>query len=111
MKNLRVWNSVVLGMYALALLLLAYFFFSHEWHLVSYRNALLSDDFILRFSAFWFISFLLTIMVYLLNLSFNYLWLPRTEKIVAIQAGKLILAVGLSAAFFTVVIVSLSRLQ
>lgn len=100
-----------MGVYALILLLLAYLFFGYEWHFISYRNALLSDDFILRFSAFWFISFLLTVMVYLLNLSFNYLWLPRAEKAVAIQAGKLILAMGLSAAFFAVVIVTLSGLK
>ncbi|MBX0332143.1 hypothetical protein K3G39_02730 [Pontibacter sp. HSC-14F20] len=111
MKNLRVWNGAILGTYALALLVLAYFFFAHELYLISYEPTLLSDDFILRFFAFWFISFLLTIMVYLLNLSLNYLWLPRSEKIVAMQAGKLILAVGLSAAFFAVVIVTLSGLQ
>ena len=95
--------------YALALLLLAYFFFAHELHLISYRANILSEDFILRFFSFWFISFLLTIMVYLINLSLNYLWLSRSEKIEAMQAGKLILAVGLSAAFFAVVIVTLSR--
>ncbi|EJF11053.1 hypothetical protein I0P70_05770 [Pontibacter sp. FD36] len=111
MKNLRVWNGAILAAYAMALLLLAYFFFAHELHLISYEATLLSEDFILRFFAFWFISFLLTIMVYLLNLSLNYLWLPRPEKVVAMQAGKLILAMGLSAALFAVVIVTLSGLQ
>lgn len=110
MKNLRVWNSAILVSYALVLLLLAYFFFAHELHLISYEATFLSEDFMLRFVAFWFISFLLTVMVYLLNLSLNYLWLPRAEKTVAMQAGKLILAVGLSAAFFAVVLVTLSRL-
>jgi hypothetical protein len=111
MKNLRVWNGAVLGMYALLLLLLAYFFFAHELHFMSYNNALLSEDFMLRFTAFWFISFLLTIMVYLLNVSLNYLWLPRAEKSVAIQAGKLILAMGLFAALSAFLIVTFSELQ
>lgn len=111
MKNLRVWNGAVLVLYTAVLLLLAYFFFAYELQFISYDNALLSDDFMLRFSAFWFISFLLTIMVYLLNISLNYLWLPRGEKIVAMQAGKLMLAIGLSAAFFTVVIITLSGLR
>lgn len=106
MKNLRVWNGAILVSYALALLLLAYFFFAHELHLISYEATFLSGDFMLRFFAFWFISFLLTVMVYLVNLSLNYFWLPRAEKTVAMQAGKLILAVGLSAAFFAVVLVS-----
>ncbi|SIT93479.1 hypothetical protein [Pontibacter indicus] len=110
MKNLRVWNAAILGSYALALLLLAYFFFAHELHRISYEANLLSEDFMLRFCAFWFISFLLTVMVYLFNLNLNYLWLPRAEKIVAVQAGKLILAVGLAAAFFAVALVMLSRL-
>ncbi|PKV63031.1 hypothetical protein [Pontibacter ramchanderi] len=111
MKNQRLWNGAILGVYAVALLLMAYFFFAHELQLVSYEATFLSDDFILRFFAFWFISFLLTIMVYLLNLSLNYFWLPRSEKIVAMQAGKLTLAVGISAAFFAVVLVALGGLQ
>jgi hypothetical protein len=111
MKNLRIWNSAVLGSYAFALLLLAYFFFAHELHIGPYEGALLPEDFMLRFSAFWFISFLLTIMVYLLNLNLNYLWLPRGEKIVATQVGKLILAVGLFTALFAVAVVLLGTVQ
>ena len=111
MKNLRVWNGAILGTYALALLLLAYFFFAHELHRISYDATLLSEDFMLRFCAFWFISFLLKVIVYLFNLNLNYFWLPRAEKIVAMQAGKLILAVGLSAAVLAVVLVTVSRLS
>lgn len=98
MRNLRVWNSAVLGGYAFILILLAYFFFSYEIRVLPYRDNYLSEDFIVRFSAFWFISFLLTIMVYLLNLSLNYLWLPRSEKVAALKAGKLTLGVGLLGA-------------
>jgi hypothetical protein len=107
LKNLRVWSSVVLGGYAMALLLLAYFFFAYELQLISYGDSHLSEDFIIRFTAFWFISFLLTIMVYLLNLSLNYVWLPRSEKIVAVRAGKAILSLGLLAAIFIMVFISL----
>lgn len=109
MRNLRVWNSAVLVGYAFLLILLAYFFFSHEILIVPYREPDLSEDFIVRFSAFWFISFLLTIMVYLLNLSLNYLWLPRAEKIVALRAGKLILGMGLLGA--TIVLTVLTFLN
>ncbi len=111
MKNLRVWNSAVLGGYALSLLLLAYFFFAHELHISPYNGAFLPEDFMLRFSAFWFISFLLTIIVYLLNLNLNYLWLPRAEKIVATQVGKLMLAVGLFTALFAMAVVLLGGVK
>lgn len=111
MKNLRVWNSAVLGGYALSLLLLAYFFFAQELRTNPYGGALPPEDFMLRFAAFWFVSFLLSIMVYLLNLSLNYLRLPRSEKVVAIQAGKLILAVGLFTALFAVATVMLGGIR
>lgn len=98
---------MVLGGYTLTLLVLAYyFFFTHELRIFSYRSHLLSEDFMVRFSAFWFISFLLTIMVYLLNLSLNYLWLPRAEKTTALLAGKLILGLGLLGALVAILLFS-----
>ncbi|MHC2990929.1 hypothetical protein OB13_04775 [Pontibacter sp. HJ8] len=106
MRNLRVWNSVVLGAYALSLILLAYLFFAQELHVSPYQGSGLSEDFIVRFSAFWFISFLLTIMVYLFNLSLNYLWLPKPEKNVAFQAGKLMFGAGLLGAMIVMLLYS-----
>ncbi|MBD1397144.1 hypothetical protein H9Q13_08215 [Pontibacter sp. JH31] len=97
-KNLRLWNSAVLVGYAFLLVLLAFVFFSPEIETAPYRKPYLSVDFIVRFSAFWFVSFLLTILVYLSNISLNYLWLPRADKLVAVRAGKLILGLGLTGA-------------
>jgi hypothetical protein len=106
MRNLRVWNSVVLGVYGLSLILLAYLFFAHELRVSPYQGSRLSEDFIFRFSVFWFTSFLLTIMVYLLNLSLNYLWLPHVEKNFALQAGKLMFGAGLLGAIIVMILYS-----
>ncbi|WP_018479048.1 hypothetical protein [Pontibacter roseus] len=106
MRNLRVLNSVVLGAFGFSLVLLAYLFFAHELRYSPYQQGYLSNDFIFRFSAFWFISFLLTILVYLLNLSLNYLRLPRAEKDVAMLAGKLIFGAGLFGAVVVMVLFS-----
>jgi uncharacterized BrkB/YihY/UPF0761 family membrane protein len=106
MRNLRVWNSAVLGVYGVSILLLACLFFAHELRYTPYQGSHLSEDFMVRFSAFWFVSFLLTILVYLFNLSLNYLWLPRAEKNEALQAGKLIFSLGLVGALIAVIIFS-----
>ena len=106
MRNLRVWNGAVLGIYGVTILLLACLFFAHELRYAPYHGSSLSEDFMVRFTAFWFVSFLVTILVYLVNLSLNHLWLPPAEKNEALQAGKLIFSMGMVGAMVAAIIFS-----
>jgi hypothetical protein len=98
MLKIRLQYGVVLLAHTVSLFFLAYLFFTKDLYAYPSPNEGLSVDFTLRFTAFWFISFLLTLLLYLLYLSASATWLPALEKQRALRAGRLVFSMGMTAA-------------
>ncbi|MCC9165764.1 hypothetical protein LN893_02790 [Pontibacter sp. XAAS-A31] len=89
------------------LVLLACLFLMVDTSLFNRLQGQLPNTFMVRFAFFWFLSFILTLCVFLCNLNYNYIGLPLNDKIVSLRVCKLLLALGVvmgatfSILFFT----------
>ncbi|MFD2247219.1 hypothetical protein [Pontibacter ruber] len=98
MIKLRLQYGVVILAHTISLFVLAYLFFTKDLYAYHSPDEGLSVDFTLRFAAFWFISFLVTLLLYLIYLGTSSAWLPAHEKQRALSMGKLLFSLGMSAA-------------
>ena len=98
MLKIRLQYGVVLLAHTVSLFFLAYLFFTKDFYAYHSPGQGLSVEFALRFTAFWFISFLVTLLLYLLYLSASAAWLPALEKQRALRMGRLLFSFGMTAA-------------
>ncbi|MFT2007963.1 hypothetical protein ACMA1I_04745 [Pontibacter sp. 13R65] len=93
MKRLRVPITVIVSAYGSILLLLAAIFLMRDQTLHSLQTTL-PLTFLMRFGAFWFISFLLAVIIYLVNLNLNYMGIPATQRKHGTRLGTFVLGAG-----------------
>ncbi|MEJ8755975.1 hypothetical protein WG947_03125 [Pontibacter sp. H259] len=87
MRKLLESNRLLLCVYACLLLSLASFFIFREQRLSYLTDHKLPFLFLVRFGAFWFVSFMLAIVFYLAYLSYQPMLLKKPDKVLARRLG------------------------
>jgi hypothetical protein len=94
----RYYSFCLLLLHAALLLFLGFYFLAREEHLLFSMRQQLPLQFMLRFSAFWFISFVFTLLVFLLHIQHFQVQIPEVERSLAVQVGKYAFSLGAGAA-------------
>jgi len=110
-QNSRYYSFCLLMLHAALLLFLSYNFLTREDHLLYYLQQKLPLQFLLRFCAFWFVSFIFTLTVFLVYVQRYQLQIPAVERSYAILAGKYAFSFGAGAAFVFFVLLYLLLLR
>lgn len=97
-QNSQYYSFCLLMLYAALLLFLSFCFLAREDYLLNFLQQKLPLQFLLRFCAFWFVSFVFTLSVFLLYVQRYQLRIPAVERSYAIQAGKYAFSIGAGAA-------------
>lgn len=89
-------NRLILFVYGCLLLCLASYFVIREYRLPYLLENELPFLFLVRFGAFWFVSLMLAVVLYLGHLSYHYLLLKEPDKALARRAGLLTFWLGVA---------------
>jgi hypothetical protein len=96
MRRLIESNRLLLFVYACLLLCLASYFVIREHRLPHLLENKVPFLFLIRISAFWFVSLMIALILYLLQLSCSYLLLKERDKALARRAGFLTFWLGVA---------------
>lgn len=95
MRNNKLINAGIIAAYTAILIALAVSFLIADQSLLLRMHYDLPLMFMVRFSAFWFLSFVLALSIFLYHLDANYINIPTSDKLYALRLGKLALWIGL----------------
>ena len=98
MQNTRYYSFCLLMLHAALLLFLSFYFLVREDYLLQFLQQELPLQFLLRFCAFWFASFVFTFSVFLVYVHRYQLQMPAVERSYALQAGRFAFSIGSGAA-------------
>lgn len=96
MRKLLESNRLVLFVYGCLLLCLASYFVIREHRLPHLLENKLPLLFLIRVAAFWFVSLMLAVVLYLVYLSYYSLVLKEPDKVLAKRVGILIFWLGVA---------------
>lgn len=110
-QNSRYYSFCLLLLHAALLLFLSFYFLVREDYLLHFLQQKLPLQFLLRFCAFWFVSFVFTLSVFLFYVQRYQLQIPAVERSYALLAGKYAFSIGAGAAvaFFLLLYLFLLR--
>jgi hypothetical protein len=98
MQISRYYSFCLFLIHTSLLLFLGFYFMAREEQLLFSMQQQLPLPFMLRFTAFWFISFVFTLLVFLLHIQRFRAQIPVTERRHAILVGKYAFSIGAGAA-------------
>lgn len=102
MRNTKLLNAGIIAAYTAVLIALAVSFLIADQSLLYRMHYELPLMFMVRFSAFWFLSFVLALSIFLYHLDANYINIPTSDKLYALRLGKLALWVGIAGGVLAV---------
>lgn len=94
-RNYKLINAGIIASYTAILVALAVSFLVSDQSLLYRMHYDLPLMFMVRFSAFWFLSFVLALSIFMYHLNANYINIPVSDKLYALRLGKLALWLGL----------------
>jgi hypothetical protein len=102
-------NRLLLFVYGCLLLCLASYFVIREHRLPHLLENKMPFLFLIRFSAFWFVSLMIALILYLLQLSCSYLLLKERDKALARRAGFITFWLGVAGGSGVALLIFLFR--
>ena len=101
--------SAIITTYGSLLLIIAFFFLMRDNSVHKLQHAL-PLSFIFRFCTFWFISLVLAVVFFMVNLNINHYTSSESDKIKARRVGLLALGITLLGTVLAVAVVYLFQL-